>query len=82
MLDAAMWQAHSLKLPERIKLARLCLQKYKKYVSTKTIGALLFKFLFINHKKRSTMASNIKINSFQECSIPHWPNTAALSFLL
>ena len=51
MLDAAMWQAHSLKLPERIKLARLCLQKYKKYVSTKTIGALLFKFLFINHKK-------------------------------
>lgn len=29
MLDAAMWQAHSLKLPERIKLARLCLQKYK-----------------------------------------------------
>lgn len=51
MLDAAMWQAHSLKLPERIKLARLCLQKYKKYVSTKTIGALLFKFLFVNHKK-------------------------------
>lgn len=49
MLDAAMWQAHSLKLSERIKLARLCLQKYKKYVSTKTIGALLFKFLFVNH---------------------------------
>lgn len=64
MLDAAMWQAHSLKLPERIKLARLCLQKYKKYVSTKTIGALLFKFLFINHKKRSTMASNIKNQLF------------------
>ena len=51
MLDAAMWQAHSLKLPERIKLTRLCLQKYKKYVSAKTIGALLFKFLFVNHKK-------------------------------
>lgn len=29
MLDAAMWQAHSLKLPERIKLARLCLQNIK-----------------------------------------------------
>lgn len=42
MLDAAMWQAHSLKLPERIKLARLCLQKYKKYVSTKNDRGITF----------------------------------------
>ena len=49
MLDAAMWQAHSLRLPERIKLAWLCIHKYKKYVSARTIGALLFKSLLVNH---------------------------------
>ena len=49
MLNAAMWQAHLLKLPERIRLAWLCLHKYKKYVSARTIGALLFKSLFTKH---------------------------------
>lgn len=29
---------HSLRLPERIKLAWLCIHKYKKYVSARTIG--------------------------------------------
>ena len=49
MLNAAMWQAHSLQFSERIRLAWLCLHKYKKYVSAKTIGTLLFKFLFTKH---------------------------------
>ena len=49
MLNAVMWQAHSLRLPERIKLAWLCVHKYKKYVSARTIGALLFKSLLVNH---------------------------------
>lgn len=48
MLDAAMWQAHTLKLTHRFKLAFLCLFKYKKYVSVRTIGALLFKSLLTN----------------------------------
>ena len=43
MLDAAVWQAHTLEWKERIRLAFFCLCKYKKYVSTRTIGALLFK---------------------------------------
>lgn len=49
MLDAAMWQAHVLRLPERVRLAWLCLHKYKKYVSARTIGTLLFKSLLTNH---------------------------------
>lgn len=52
-LNAAMWQAHTLGLPERIGLARLCLLKYKKYVSARTIGALLFKSL-LTHPKKTT----------------------------
>lgn len=49
MLDAVMWQAHSLQFPTRIKLAWLCLSKYKKYVSARTIGTLLFKSLLAKH---------------------------------
>ena len=48
MLDAAMWQAHTLRLPERLRLAWLCLHKYRKYVSARTIGTLLFKSLLTN----------------------------------
>ena len=51
MLNAAMWQAHTLELPERIGLARLCLLKYKKYVSARTIGTLLFKSPLTRPKK-------------------------------
>ena len=46
--DAAMWQAHTLRLPERLRLAWLCLHKYRKYVSARTIGTLLFKSLLTN----------------------------------
>lgn len=50
MLNAAVWQAHTLKLQQRFRLALLCLNKYKKYVSIKTIGALLFKSMLANQK--------------------------------
>lgn len=49
MLDAAVWQAHVLPLPQRMGLAWQCVHKYKRYVSARTIGALLFKSLLTNH---------------------------------
>lgn len=52
MLDAAMWQAHVLRVPERLRLAWLCLHKYRKYVSARTIGTLLFKSLLTNRQEQ------------------------------
>lgn len=49
MLDAAMWQTHTFKLQQRFRIALLCLCKYKKYVSIRTIAALMFKSLLANH---------------------------------
>lgn len=43
MLDAAIWQAHALSLKPRVRLALISLFRYKKYVSARTIGAILFK---------------------------------------
>lgn len=47
-LNAAVWQAYKLKLSARLKLASICLFKFKKYVSLKSIGVLLFKSI-IHH---------------------------------
>lgn len=43
MLNAAVWQAHTLDLQMRLRIAMLCFSKYKKYVSLRNIGVLLFK---------------------------------------
>lgn len=43
MFDAAVWQAHVLPLHHRIKLLYLCLTKYRKYVSPRTLGVLMLK---------------------------------------
>lgn len=48
MLNAAVWQAHVLVLYQRLRLAWICLFKYRQYVSTRTIGVLLFKSLLQN----------------------------------
>lgn len=50
MLNAAVWQAHSLKISERFRITWLCLYNYGKYVSARTIGILLFKSLLTNHQ--------------------------------
>ena len=43
MFDAAVWQAHVLPLHQRIGLLYLCLTKYKKYVSLRTLAVLMLK---------------------------------------
>ena len=43
MLNAAVWKAYTLKSHERFRLFIICMLKYKKYVSTKTLMTLLFK---------------------------------------
>lgn len=43
MLDAAVWQAHTLSLPQRIKLFSLCLKYYRPYVTMRTLMVLLLK---------------------------------------
>lgn len=43
MLNAVIWQAHTLHLSSRLRLAWLCFFRYKKYVSIRNIGVLLFK---------------------------------------
>ncbi len=43
MLDAAVWQAHTLPFKQRIRLAAICLQKYRKFVAPRTYGVLLLK---------------------------------------
>jgi glycosyltransferase involved in cell wall biosynthesis len=44
MLDAAVWNAHSLPVRQRLDLFRLCLQKrYTRYVSSRTIATMLAK---------------------------------------
>ncbi|MCF2689440.1 glycosyltransferase [Bacteroides fragilis] len=43
MLDAAVWQAHTLPLRQRLKLCLLCLRHYKRYVSTRTLMVLMLK---------------------------------------
>lgn len=49
MLNAAVWEAHVLSLKERLRLTRICLCKYHKYVSGKTLSILLLKSFI--HKK-------------------------------
>lgn len=53
MLDSVVWQAHSLRLQSRLRLAWLCLFRYKRYVSTRSIGILLFK-TFIHKQPKET----------------------------
>lgn len=43
MLDAAVWQAHVLPMRQRVKLFSICLQRYKRYVTIKTLATLLLK---------------------------------------
>ncbi len=43
MLDAAVWQAYTLPLGERIRLFFICLNRYTCYVKTKTLVSLLLK---------------------------------------
>lgn len=53
MLDAAVWEAYALPLQDRLRLALLCLCKYKKYVLTRTLGALLFKSYIHNNQEQT-----------------------------
>ena len=43
MLNAVIWQAHVLPYPYRLRLAWRCLFRYKKLISIRSIGVLLFK---------------------------------------
>lgn len=43
MLEAVMWQAYTLPLGRRVRLAILCRTKYRQYVSLRTSAVLLFK---------------------------------------
>ena len=43
MLNAVIWQAHVLSYPYRLRLAWRCLFRYKKLISIRSIGVLLFK---------------------------------------
>lgn len=43
MFDAAVWQAHVLPLQQRIKLLILCLVKYRKYVTPRTLAVIMMK---------------------------------------
>lgn len=50
MLDSVVWQAYTLPFWDRINLAQKSILKYKRYVSTKSIGTLLFKKIVDKHK--------------------------------
>ena len=43
MLDAAVWQAHTLPLRQRIGLFLLCLRHYRPYVRMRTLMVLMLK---------------------------------------
>lgn len=43
MLDAATWQAHVLPLGQRINLLGICLLRYRRYISQRTLGVLILK---------------------------------------
>lgn len=43
MLNAAVWQAHVLPLNQRLKLLAICLIRYHRYVSNRTLATLLLK---------------------------------------
>ena len=47
MLDAAVWNANVLPVKQRFSLLRLCLQeRYRRYVSSRTIASMLAKSIF------------------------------------
>ncbi|WP_312339742.1 glycosyltransferase [Sphingobacterium sp.] len=48
MLDAAVWKAHVLSIADRLKILLSVLTHWRKYVSFKTMGVLLFKKGFSN----------------------------------
>lgn len=52
MLNAAVWQAHALPLGQKLKLFCICLSRYQKYISPRTLAVLLFK------KARTTRPSH------------------------
>lgn len=60
MLNAAVRNSCHIPSKERLKIAKLCLSKYKKYITYKTIGILLFKS-FISFQVLERMSK--KINS-------------------
>ena len=43
MLNAAMWKGHMLSKAKRIYLFHICITRYRRYVTTRTLGTLLFK---------------------------------------
>ncbi|WP_077154410.1 glycosyltransferase [Bacteroides bouchesdurhonensis] len=53
MLNAVIWQAHTLPISKRMQLAFHVLLKYKRYVTTKNIGVLLFKSLIHQQSKNN-----------------------------
>jgi hypothetical protein len=48
MLDAAVWKAHVLSIADRWKVFFLVLTYWRRYVSFKTMGVLLFKKGFLH----------------------------------
>ncbi|MDD3037759.1 glycosyltransferase [Bacteroides sp.] len=51
MLNAVVWQAHTLPFRKRIQLAIRSLFQYKRYISIRSIGVLLFKSLIHQQSK-------------------------------
>lgn len=43
MLNAAMWKGHMLSKTKRVYLFHICISKYRRYITTRTLMTLLFK---------------------------------------
>lgn len=46
MLNAAVWHAHVLPLVQRLRLLSICLTRYRRYVSNRTLSVLILKSTF------------------------------------
>jgi len=51
MLNAAMWKGHMLSKTKRAYLLHVCITRYRRYITTRTLGTLLFKSYKQNKKK-------------------------------
>lgn len=51
MLNAAVWKGHILSRTKRTYLFHVCITRYRKYITTRTLITLLFKSYVLNKKK-------------------------------
>ncbi len=58
MLDAAVWQAHVLPVGQRLRLAAICMSRYRRYVRPRTFVVLLVKKVFHLCNNRRVKNSN------------------------